>query len=387
MQHLNRRTYRLQGRGPLVAVGLALALLTAAGCARGNAGGADGAGPSRHFTPKVQAGIPGALLPDERKLWTWDTAAKKYVEVSGSAATYEPKLGDFPPGTTIAYQDPQATNAFAVPIKNGVYSLAKKYGVKIIYCDSAYKADKAVSCAESLVSQKPNFAIAGNWVQGVSPQIAKIYANANIPTTCIDICAPSEVFFGANNYEAGNIGGKAAGKYAKSKWQCKDLWVLQGQHLEEGEAVNQRIKGFSDGVQEICGSLPKNRIGKVIMVGDSAQALTTTTDWLTAHPQAVHVVAASLDDERASGIAKAFQSSNSDGVAVGLGCDNVGIDAVSSAQTNTNHWLGCVAYFPEKYPEYLLSVARDVLAKRPVPNEIHMPHKFLDHNSIGQYYK
>ena len=42
-----------------------------------------------------------------------------------------------------------------------------------------------------------------------------------------------------------------------------------------------------------------------------------------------------------------------------------------------NHYLGCTAYFPEKYASYAMSVAEDVLAGKAVPQEVHLQHKFL----------
>jgi ribose transport system substrate-binding protein len=140
-------------------------------------------------------------------------------------------------------------------------------------------------------------------------------------------------------------------------------------------------------VQEICGKLPSSQINREIMdAGTTDQAITKTTDWLTAHPQAKHILSTTIDDERATGIAKAFVASHRDGYAVGPGCDTVGIAAVKEAPAATNRYLGCVAFFPEKYPNYVMSIALDVLQGKPVPQEVHIAHKFLDHNTIGAYY-
>jgi ribose transport system substrate-binding protein len=124
-----------------------------------------------------------------------------------------------------------------------------------------------------------------------------------------------------------------------------------------------------------------------LAAGTADQAITVTTDWLTAHPEATHILSVTIDDERASGMAKAFVASKRDGMAIGQGCDTVGIANVKLAPAAENRFLGCVAYFPEKYGDYLVSVALDVMAGKAVPNEIHMEHVFLDHETIGTYYK
>ena len=45
-----------------------------------------------------------------------------------------------------------------------------------------------------------------------------------------------------------------------------------------------------------------------------------------------------------------------------------------------------MAYFPEKYPDIAMSLALDILAGTPVPNEVHSEHQFLDKASIASVY-
>jgi ribose transport system substrate-binding protein len=268
-----------------------------------------------------------------------------------------------------------------------MYKLASQMGVKLIYCDNEFKTDKAITCAETMAAQHPDFVVESNWQSAVAPAVMKIWNKAKIPAVTLDVWHPNAIFAGADNYTSGVIGGKAAGAYAKKTWGCKDVWVFLGEHLEEGAAADLRLSGFADGVQEVCGKLPSGDIAREIMdAGTTDQAITKTTDWLTAHPQAKHVLATTIDDERATGQAKALVASHRDGVAVGPGCDTVGIAAVKQAPASKNRYLGCTAFFPEKYPNFVMSIALDVLAGKPVPQEVHIPHKFLDHTTIGQYY-
>jgi ribose transport system substrate-binding protein len=261
-------------------------------------------------------------------------------------------------------------------------------GVKIVYCDNAFKTDQAITCAEQLSSQHPDFAIESNWQGGVAPAVSRIWQKAKVPMVNIDVWHPNGIFFGADNYTSGTIAGRAAGQFAKKQWNCKDVWLFLGEHKEEGAAADLRLSGFADGVQEICGALPSGQIQRQIMgAGTADQAITVTTDWLTAHPQAKHILSTTIDDERSTGVAKAFVATRRDGYAVGQGCDTVGIDAVKSAPASKNRYLGCVALFPDKYPTYVMSIALDVLEGKPVPQEVHVAHKFLTNATIRHYYK
>jgi len=373
----------------IVGIGVVLTLLALTGCGSGssdeNAGSSEEAGA---YTPVLKGGIPGALLPEELKLWKYDFATAKYTPTEGDAQSYVVNLVKPDKTFTLAHMDGWATNPFAIPITKGIAKLAKDLGLKLIYCDAEFKPEKAISCAEILASQKPDFVIAGNWQGGAAAAIMAIFDKAKIPAASIDVSHPNAVFFGASNYASGVVGGKAAGEYAKANWDCKDVWVFMGENLEEGEAADLRLVGFADGVQEVCGALPADRIDRMrLAAGTADQAITVTTDWLTAHPEAKHILSGTIDDERANGMAKAFVATKRDGMVVGQGCDSVGIAVVKMAPASENRFLGCAAYYPEKYGDYLVSIALDVMAGKAVPQEIHMEHTFLDHDTIGTVYK
>lgn len=373
----------------IIGIGVVLTLLALTGCSSGssdeNAGSTEEAGA---YTPVLKSGIPGALLPEELKLWKYDFATAKYTPTEGDAQSYVLNLVKPDKTFTLAHMDGWATNPFAIPIAKGIAKLAKDLGLKLIYCDAEFKPEKAISCAEILASQKPDFVIAGNWQSGAAAAIMAIFDKAKIPAASIDVSHPNAIFFGASNYASGVVGGKAAGEYAKANWDCKDVWVFMGENLEEGEAADLRLVGFADGVQEVCGALPADRIDRMrLSAGTADQAITVTTDWLTAHPEAKHILSGTIDDERANGMAKAFAATKRDGMAVGQGCDSVGIAVVKMAPASENRFLGCAAYYPEKYGDYLVSIALDVMAGKAVPQEIHMEHSFLDHDTIGTVYK
>ena len=373
----------------IIGIGVVLTLLALTGCSSGssdeNAGSTEEAGA---YTPVLKSGIPGALLPEELKLWKYDFATAKYTPTEGDAQSYVVNLVKPDKTFTLAHMDGWATNPFAIPIAKGIAKLAKDLGLKLIYCDAEFKPEKAISCAEILASQKPDFVIAGNWQSGAAAAIMAIFDKAKIPAASIDVSHPNAIFFGASNYASGVVGGKAAGEYAKATWDCKDVWVFMGENLEEGEAADLRLVGFADGVQEVCGALPADRIQRMrLSAGTADQAITVTTDWLTAHPEAKHILSGTIDDERANGMAKAFVATKRDGMVVGQGCDSVGIAVVKMAPASENRFLGCAAYYPEKYGDYLVSIALDVMAGKAVPQEIHMEHTFLDHDTIGTVYK
>jgi len=367
-----------------------LAVLTVAGLAGAACGGATGvaAEAAGAFSPRPQGGISGALLPSERKLWTYDAGSGKYTVAAGDASgQYTPNLRKPAKKLTFAFAEGWAAIPFSVSINKGIYKIAGDLGISIIYCDQEFKPEKAVTCAEQLSQQKPDFAIVSNWQSGAADAIMKIYDAAKIPVVNIDVWHPNGIFFGADNYISGEIGGKAAGEYAKGLGKCGEVTLFDGVNPGEGDAAAQRMAGFNDGVQEVCGAIPADRIGsEVFDAGTTEQALTKMTDWLTAHPAATFILATSIDDARSAGISKALTQNARDGAAVGLGCDEIGVAATKEGEPAATRFLGCVAYFPEKYPDYVMGIGLDVLDGKPVPSEVHIEHKFLDHKSVASVY-
>lgn len=351
-------------------------------------GGAAAPPSAAAFTPHRTGGIPGALLATELKLWKYDPATATYVVADGDgSAPYVPNDRNAPKAYTIAYEEGWAANSFSVSIHKGIYNWASKMGVKIITCDAQFDPTIAVNCAEQLAQQKPDFVINSNWRTEAAAAVMKIYNDAKIPAVTIDVVHPNAIFMGADNYVSGLTAGNAAGDYALKAGKCADVTLVLGGNPGEGDAANQRLAGFSDGVQLKCGALPANRIANLLFdAGTPDQALTKTTDWLTANPGAKYILATSIDDERVTGMTKALSQSTRDGIGVGQGCDDVGISATKEGTVDKTHFLGCVAFFPEKYPDYLMSIALDVLDGKAVPQEVHIEHKFLTQANVTQYY-
>ena len=300
---------------------------------------------------------------------------------------YKPNLRKPGKPLTFAFAEGWAAIPFSVSINKGIYRIAGDLGINIIYCDQEFKPEKAVTCAEQLSQQKPDFAVVSNWQSGAAEAIMKIYDAAKIPVVTIDVWHPNAHLLRRRQLHLRRDRRQGGRQYAKGLGKCGDVTLFNGVNPGEGDAAAQRIAGFLDGVQEICGAIPADRIkSEIFDAGTTEQALTKTTDWLTANPGASFILSTSIDDARSAGISKALVQNGRDGAAVALGCDEIGVAATKEGDPATTKFLGCVAYFPEKYPDYVMSIGLDVLDGKPVPNEVHIEHRFLDKASIASVY-
>ena len=175
----------------------------------------------------------------------------------------------------------------------------------------------------------------------------------------------------------------------RRQWGCKDVWVFLGEHQEEGAAADLRLSGFADGVQEVCGSSPSgqhrprdhgrrhDRPGdhqddRLADGAPAGQAHARDDDRRRARDRQAQGARREPSRRRAPSARAATRSASR---------------RSRAATSSKNHYLGCTAFFPEKYASYAMSVALDVLAGKPCRRRSTSQHKFLTHANIGQYYK
>jgi ribose transport system substrate-binding protein len=364
-------------------------VLAACGGSSSNPTGSTAAS-NQPFTYKTPRGYKGNLAPAERSVWLYDRASGQFKTVPGDAA--KPYRYDdsqkVPAGTILAFGDGQASIPFSAAINKTMYPLAKQMGFSVKYCDMNLEATKAITCARQLTSgSHPQVGIIENWQSGVAAQMMKIYDAARVPVVNVDLPHPNGVYFGVDSFSSGVTAGRAAGQFAKRQWNCKDVWIYLGENPSEGQTVNLRMVGFADGIQSVCGRVPAGHIEHMTLdQGSVDQAVTKTTDWLTANPGARHILGSGVDQTE-PGMAKAFVQTGRDGWVLQQACDTNAVATLKSGPTSKTHWIGCVAYRPDQYAKWFLSLAADIVNKKPVPNEVHYPLKFYNHDTIGQIAK
>ena len=130
---------------------------------------------------------------------------------------------------------------FSKEISTGLQRAAAAQGIELICVDNRYNPKVAQRNADILVREKVDLVIEFQTDEHVAPIVASKYREANIPLIAIEVPHPGATYFGANNYEAGLIGGRHLGRWAKQHW-----------HSDIDEIVLLAL--------ERAGSLPKMRL-------------------------------------------------------------------------------------------------------------------------------
>src|SRR5262249_61850876 len=100
----------------------------------------------------------------------------------------------------------------------GLKGAAAAEGVELISVDNRYNPKIAQRNADVLVRERVDLVIEFQTDDQIAPMVASKYREANIPLIAIEIPHPGATYFGANNYEAGLIGGRYLGRWTKQRW-------------------------------------------------------------------------------------------------------------------------------------------------------------------------
>ena len=340
--------------------------------------------------PGPTGGIKGALRPEEVFPWTYnfDTATFEVDSdpAGGSpAAPFDPSVRTASQDYEIAWVSGWAELEFSQSIEESIRSTAAASGVHVgAICDSEFDPAKALACAETVAASDPDAVIFGNWRREAAVSSMEVFDDSGIPVITIDVWHPNAIFFGADNYASGALAGVNTGRYASETWNCEGVHVLLAQNLTAGEVPDLRTSGFADGAQAVCGGdVPVSRIN---VDGSPVGAFEATRNWLEGNPGAEHVLATSLDDVVAVPMSRAMKQAGRSGVAAGHGADPSSIERLREGPPEQTRFLGSVAYFPELYGLYVVAALIDVLEGRPVPQEIHMDHVWINRDNVEAFY-
>ena len=140
---------------------------------------------------------------------------------------------------------------FSKEVSAGLQRAAQAEGIELICVDNRYNAKIALRNADVLVREKVDLVIEFQTDEHVAPIVAAKYREANIPLIAIEVPHPGATYFGANNYEAGLIGGRFLGRWAKQHWHGEVDEIVFMALARAGSLPRMRLTGMLVGLKEI----------------------------------------------------------------------------------------------------------------------------------------
>lgn len=311
---------------------------------------------------------------------------KEYMPTVGLISTeeYKPEIHKAEKKWLVGFANYMRAAPFCLSVEEGMIKYAEEAGVELFVVDNAADPARAVDNARMMIVKGVDFFIEYQGHAETNVVIGEMLKEAGIPTLAIDIVVPGSPFFGGNNYEAGGLAGKWLGKYASENWAGEHVVLVLLESTTNGMINAIRMQGYIDGVAEYVPEILGGvyRLDTNNSYEDSMDKMRT---WLSGHPDEHHIVVGSLHDGPGAGGMAALREANreADAVICSQGADPSIYPEIRDPESC---YKGSVAYFPEKYGFYCISIALDVLEGNPVPEEVFVSHVTIDATNIDKYY-
>jgi ribose transport system substrate-binding protein len=255
--------------------------------------------------------------------------------------------------------------------------------VELLVLDNRYSSKVALKNADVFVKERCDLVIEFQTDENVAPIIAAKYREAKIPLIALEIPHPGAIYFGANNFEAGLIGGRGLGRWAKQNWDGQADEIVLMELPRAGNIPRARLTGMLVGIREVLPHLENCPV--VYLDGDGR----FEQSWKAVRKHLHHTVAkrtliGGINDSSALGALRAYEEvGRADGCAVmGQNASPEGRDELR----RNSRFIGSVAYFPEKYGEGLLKLAFDILTFKATAPAVFVNHQLLTSKNVDNFY-
>jgi len=278
----------------------------------------------------------------------------------------------------LGYAQLASDQPFVQKVTQGLMEAAEKARVEILVVDNRDSPEQAVRNAAWLIAQKVDFVIEYEFHYRVGPALAHLFHKAGIPTLAIDIPMPSAIYFGANNYAVGSVGGEALGQFAQQHWRGRVDRILLLEMPEAGPVPHSRVLGTLDGIRSVLPKLPERSVLHKNGLGTEAGGYQATQRVLRSLGRRQRLLIAAANDNCARGAIRAVREAGREPftaiMAQGWGPDEA---LAAELAMNDSPLIGAVAYFPEKYGSRILPIILQCLNGQPVPPALYTEHKLI----------
>jgi ribose transport system substrate-binding protein len=273
---------------------------------------------------------------------------------------------------------------FSKEISTGLQRAAAAQGIELISVDNRYSAKIAQRNADVLVREKVDLVIEFQTDEHVAPIVAAKYREAGIPLVAIEVPHPGATYFGANNYEAGLIGGRHLGRWARQQ-RCTEADEIVLIALDRaGSLPKMRLTGMLVGMKEVHPHLDHCRVTYLDGDGTLGESFEVMRKHLRV-TRARRLLIGAINDPSALGALRAMQEAGRVESCAIMG-QNASPEGRAELRQPGTRLIGSVAYFPERYGQELIPLALAVAAGKPMPPALFTKHKLVTPQNIDEVY-
>ena len=279
----------------------------------------------------------------------------------------------------------QGTNyQFSREVSASLERAAREEGIELIALDNGYSAKTAQRNADLLVREKVDLAIEFQTDETIAPIVANKYREAGIPMIAIDIPHPGATYYGANNYEAGLIGGRYLGRWAKENWQSKVDEIILLELPRAGSLPQMRLTGILVGINLSLPSAKNCRITHLNGDGEMGPSFEIVRRHIRLS-NSRRILVGAINDISGIGALRAFEEAGRAETCAVMG-QNASSEGRTEIRRANSRFIGSVAFFPEHYGSDLVKLSIEILNKKAVPPAVFVDHKLVTSTTIDHFY-
>ena len=282
---------------------------------------------------------------------------------AADAPAADAPVADAPAADAPAADEPDTNGDGAVTVglcninEKGVFGKLVKYGFEqacaergwtLLYMDNNSNGQTAVSNAEMMALQAPDFVVDMNVDASVGQTIMDIFNNAGIPVLAVDIALPGAPFFGIDSAQLGYFNGETAAAYIQEEFAGTVDYVVLMTQIASGDEVQKRVRACVDALNDK--GIKYTEVVELEGENDAAISQQRFNDFLTAHPDAKSVIVFTINENSAQGVYAAACTANreSDVRIFSANCGSQFVEPMYAAEGNTS-WVCTISNFTELY--------------------------------------
>jgi ribose transport system substrate-binding protein len=278
----------------------------------------------------------------------------------------------------------QGDTEFAREVTKSVEAVAAREHVQLITLNNRYSAREALRNADLLIRERVDLVLEFQTYERVASVIASKFLAANTPVIAIEVPHPGAIYFGADNYKAGLIGGRALGRWANENWNGQVEQLLLLELPIAGSLLELRLAGLVDGLRMELPKIVETPMTRLNGRGNFEQVLDVLRKYLRRRGLRRTLVG-TVNDICALAALRAFEEAGA-----ASQCAVMGQNALGAARTELRRpgtrLVGSVAYFPERYGEELIPLALNILRQKPAPATTFVKHQLLTPRNVDLVY-
>jgi ribose transport system substrate-binding protein len=278
----------------------------------------------------------------------------------------------------------QGDSQFSREVRQSVERAAAREHVHLITVNNRYSASEALRNADQLVRERVDLVLEFQTYERVAPIVASKFLEANTPVIAIEIPHPGATYFGANNYKAGLIGGKALGRWARDNWQGKVDQIVLLELPIAGSLLELRATGLIDGLRAELPQLASVPVAHLNGRGTFEHVLTVLRQYLRRSKPKRTLIGA-VNDICALAALRAYEEAGARHLCAVVGQNSIH-EARNELRRPGTRLVGTVAYFPERYGDELIPLALSILQKKALPSTVFVKHQLITPYNVDLVY-